>query len=118
MSIPYAGATSGERARLEVIKILRRFGCEKIAFADYNAHEVVLAFVHRGREVRLRASAKGWAAMYLKVEPWKPSRRSSRPEWEQAALRQGSVAINSILRDFDSRSRAAFCRSRRCSMPT
>ena len=38
--------------------------------------------------------------MYLKVEPWKPSRRSSRPEWEQAALRQGSVAINSILRDY------------------
>jgi hypothetical protein len=45
MTIPYASATSGSRAREEVIKILRRFGCEKTGFMDDDAkHEVILYF--------------------------------------------------------------------------
>jgi hypothetical protein len=70
MSIPYSSATSGDRAREEVVKVLRRFGCEKIGFMDDHAkHEVTLAFEHRGRPVQLRASAKGWAQMWLKANP-------------------------------------------------
>jgi len=50
-SIPYAGATSGENARAEATKILRRLGCEQIGFMDdFENREVLLAFTHRGRE--------------------------------------------------------------------
>jgi len=48
--------------------------------------------------VQLRASACGWAAMYLTKNPWSSQRRVSRPQWERAALDQGPIAVNSILR--------------------
>ena len=38
--------------------------------------------------------------MFLKENPWTYDRRSTKQEWEQAALRQGHVAVNSILRDW------------------
>jgi hypothetical protein len=101
MSVPYASATTGIKAREEISKVLRHFGCEKLGFMDDDAkHEVVLYFEHRGRQVQLRASAKGWAQRFLKEEPWSYRHRSSRQEYEQAALRQGYVAVNSILRDW------------------
>ena len=49
MVIPYANATSDLRARDEIKKILRRFGCESVGFMDdFERHEVLLAFIHRG----------------------------------------------------------------------
>lgn len=100
-SIPYANATSGVAARTEITNILRRFGCSNVGFMDdYQNHEVLLAFSHRGNSVQLRASAKGWAAMYLKAEPWNPQRRSTRADYEQAALDKGLIAVNSVLRDW------------------
>lgn len=100
-AIPYANATSGEAARTEITKILRRFGCSSIGFMDdYERHEVLLAFEHRGNKVQLRASAKGWATMYLKAAPWNPQRRSSRHDYERAALDKGLIAVNSVLRDW------------------
>jgi hypothetical protein len=99
-SIPYGSAQSGASARDEITKILRRFGCESIGFMDnFDQHEVLLAFTHRGRQVQLRASAQGWAAMYLRENPWIERRRCTKQENEQAALRQGHIAVNSILRD-------------------
>jgi hypothetical protein len=99
-SVPYAAATSGQKAREEITKILRQFGCESVGFMDdYGAAEVLLAFTHRGRRVQLRASAKGWAALYLKQNPWTGYRRGTRQDYEQKALQQGHVAVNSILRD-------------------
>jgi hypothetical protein len=101
MTTPYASATSDMRAREEVKKILRGFGCESIGFMDDGVkHEVLLAFTHRGRQVQLRASAKGWAQMWLKENPHTYRMRKSRIEHEQAALHQGHVAVNSILRDW------------------
>lgn len=101
MSVPYASASSGMKARDEITKMLQRFGCESVGFMDeFEKQSVLLAFTHRGRPVQLRASAKGWAAMWLKENPWTHRRHGARQEWEQAALRQGFVAINSILRDW------------------
>jgi hypothetical protein len=101
MNIPYANATSGSGARDELTKILRRLGCESVGFMDdYQAHEVLLAFKHRGQAVQLRASAKGWAQRWLKENPWTYRRRSTKQEWEQAALQQGHVVTSSILRDW------------------
>lgn len=101
MGVPYAGASSGMKARDEITKMLRQFGCESVGFMDdFEEKSLVLAFKHRGRAVQLRASAKGWAALYLKERPWSHARRSTRHDWEQAALQQGLVAVNSILRDW------------------
>jgi hypothetical protein len=106
-SIPYASATatatatatSGGAAREEITRILRRFGCESVGFMDDFADKsVLLAFVHRGRSVQLRASAKGWAQMYLRVNPWNSKRRQKQHEYEVHALNQGLIAVNSILR--------------------
>jgi hypothetical protein len=99
-STPYASAITGVRAREEITKILRHFGCESIGFMDdFEKHEVLLAFTHRGRPVQLRASAKGWATVWLKEHPYSYRSRRSRSEYEQDALKQGHVATNSILRD-------------------
>ena len=38
--------------------------------------------------------------MHLKENPWTYRRRTPKVEWEQAALRQGHIAVNSILRDW------------------
>lgn len=101
VSVPYEQATSGAAARDELTKVLQRFGCESVGFMDdFADHAVVLAFKHRGRPVQLRASAKGWAAMYLRENPHSSLRKTSRVEWERAALDQGLVAVSSILRDW------------------
>lgn len=101
MKTPYASASSGAAARDEITKMLRRFGCESVGFMDdFEHYEVLLAFKHRGRPMQLRASAKGWAAIYLKENPWSRRRSGSKHDWEQKALRQGLIAVNSILRDW------------------
>jgi hypothetical protein len=101
MAMPYQDATSGVKARDEIVRVLQRFGCESVGFMDQFAeHSVMLAFVHRGRNIQLTASAKGWAAAFLKEQPWTTRRRGSRQEYEHRALKQGMIAVNSILRDW------------------
>lgn len=100
-SVPYENATSGAAARDEITKLLRRFGCESVGFMDdFEAKEILLAFRHRGRQVQLKASAKGWAQMYLKAHPWSYRSRGNKIDHEQRALSQGLIAVNSILRDW------------------
>lgn len=100
-AVPYENATSGDAARSEITKILRRFGCSSIGFMDdFEKREVLLHFVHRETTVQLRASAKGWAALYLKAHPHTSRMRKSVKQHESDAIEQGLVAINSILRDW------------------
>ena len=101
MTLPYASASSGMKARQEIVKILQRFGCESVGFMDeFETKSVLLAFRHRDRAVQLRASAQGWANAYLRENPWTSRRYSSQAEWNQRALDQGMIAVNSILRDW------------------
>lgn len=101
MTTPYASASSGASARDEITKILRRFGCESVGFMDdFQDHSVLLAFKHRGRPIQLKASAKGWATMFLKENPWTARRRDTKHDYERRALQQGLIAVNSILRDW------------------
>jgi hypothetical protein len=98
---PYSGATSGVAARDEITRLLRRFGCSSIGFMDnYNEHEVLLAFEHRGRQMHLRVSAKGWAAMYLREHPYNYRHKGGEQRHRERALAQGQIAVNSILRDW------------------
>lgn len=99
--VPYENATSGAQAREEITRLLRRFGCESVGFMDDFADKsVLLAFTHRGRAVQLRASAKGWAAMYLREHPWTSRMRRTSQQHEERAIAQGLIAVNSILRDW------------------
>lgn len=101
VTLPYATATSGMKAREEIRKILQRFGAESVGFMDeFNTKTVILAFTIRGRPVQLHASAQGWANAYLKENPWTSRKHVNRHDWEQWALEQGMVAVNSILRDW------------------
>lgn len=100
-SIPYNKAMSGSRAREEVIRMLRGFGAESIGFMDdFERNEVLLAFTHHGRNIQLRASAQGWAHLYLRENPWSSRRSGGRHDYERKVLAQGMIAVNSILRDW------------------
>jgi hypothetical protein len=99
-SLPYANAASS-KARDEISKTLQRFGCESVGIMDdYAKREVILAFKHRGVAMQLHASAEGWAQMWLKENPWTNRMRRTRVDYEQDALKQGHIAINSMLRDW------------------
>lgn len=101
MDIPYASATSGAAAREEITRILRHFGCSSVGFMDdFDDAAVILAFQWRDRPIQMRASAKGWASAWLKANPWTPRRKSNSRDYEAKALRQGMIAVNSILRDW------------------
>jgi hypothetical protein len=100
-SVPYEGATSGENAQAETKKILQRLGISEVGFMDkYETHELLVYFKHRGYEVHFFASAKGWAQMWLRKNPYTERTRRSKYEYEQDALRQGHIAVNSIIRDW------------------
>lgn len=100
-TVPYENATSGDAARNEITKILRRFGCSSIGFMDdFDKKEVLLQFEHRGNRVLLHASAKGWAAMYLRAHPYSNRMRKTQRQHEIEAMEQGLIAISSILRDW------------------
>ena len=63
MTLPYENATSGERALGEIQKILRGFGCNKFgSMVDDGTQEVIVQFEHRGRQVSVQASMRGYAA--------------------------------------------------------
>ena len=48
MIVPYATATSGERAREEIRKLLQRFGCDSVGFMDeFTEQRLLLAFEWR-----------------------------------------------------------------------
>lgn len=100
-TVPYESATSGSKAREETTKLLRSMGCESVGFMDdFEGSSVLLQFTHRGRSIQLNASAKGWAQMFIKAKPHTHRMRSSRKEYEERALKQGLIAVNSILRDW------------------
>lgn len=101
MTLPYAGATSGAKARDQILSILRTFGCKSAGFMeDFDDGSLLLAFTYDGKQVQFKASAKGWAEAYLRENPWSYNRKSTKDQWAQKALDQGMIAVNSILRDW------------------
>lgn len=101
MTLPYYKATSGAAAREDIRDMLRRFGCENVGFMEnFEEQSLLLVFTHRGRKMQLKASGQGWAALYLKENPWNSRFRKSLKQYEIEVLHQGAVAVNSILRDW------------------
>jgi len=101
MSLPYQNAQSGERALAEIQGVLRTFGCSSFgSMLDFETGELIVQFKWRGRTVDLRASANGYAAAWLKQNPYTSRRRSTKQDWERKAQEIGSTAVYSILRDW------------------
>ena len=101
MSLPYENTTSGKNAMGEIQRILQAFGCTKFGFMEDVAEESILCqFEYRGRQVSVKASAKGYAAAWLRENPWNTQRRSTERQHHEKAMRIGRVAVYSILRDW------------------
>lgn len=101
MALPYSHATSGTKAIEEIQKMLKQFGCTKFATGeDFETGELFIQFEHLSRMVNMRASGKGYAAAWLKENPWTHKRQTNRQQWEAKALEIGSIAVCSILRDW------------------
>lgn len=101
MSLPYQNASTGQNAIRDIQKILRGFGCQKFGTGEnYETSELFVQFEHQGRHVMMKASAKGYAAAWLKEHPYTNRKRCTRAEHEAKALEIGSVAVYSVLRDW------------------
>lgn len=101
VSIPYETATSGDKALVEVQRILAKFGCESFGtMIDAEAGKTMVQFRYRGQAVSLEASWKGYAAAWLKAHPYSSYSRGTRTDHERKALEQAKVSVCSILRDW------------------
>ncbi|WP_237173000.1 hypothetical protein [Paracandidimonas lactea] len=101
MTLPYSTATSGEKALGEIQKLLRGFGCSKFgSMVDDAAGELLVQFEYRGQMVSVKASTKGYAAAWLKENPWNSRRSGTKQQYERKAMDIASVAVYSILRDW------------------
>jgi hypothetical protein len=101
MALPYSSATSGQNAIRDIQKMLKGFGCTKFATGeDFESGELFIQFEHHGQMVNLKASGKGYAAAWLKENPWSTRRRGNRADHESKAIDIGSMAVYSILRDW------------------
>lgn len=99
--LPYASASSGERAMSDLQKILRSFGCSKFGtMLDDSAGELLVQFEYRGRHVSVKASSKGYAQAWLKQHPFSSRMRCSLKQHEAKALQIGSTAVYSVIRDW------------------
>ncbi len=101
MTLPYENATSGATAMEETQRILRGFGVKKIGvMEDDEKAELILQFELRGRLVQVGASAKGYAAAWLRQNPWNSRKQCNQQQWEAKALQQARISVSSILRDW------------------
>lgn len=101
MSLPYETATAGDRALVEVQRILAKFGCASFGTAIDAEHGMTMVtFKWRGRIVRLEASWKGYAQAWLKEHPYKYHYNRTKQDHDQLALERGQKAVCSVLRDW------------------
>lgn len=101
MSLPYENSTAGEKALGEIRKIVQQMGASKFGVADdWETGELCIGFELHGRRVELRASARGYAAAWLREHPYTGRARGTKADHERKALEKGEIAVYSILRDW------------------
>ncbi len=101
MSLPYENATSGKNALADIQRILKQFGAKSFgSMEDFETGDLLIQFEWRDRKVSLRASAKGYAAAWLRHHPHGPRMKLNRFQYEKRALDQGMIAVYSVLRDW------------------
>lgn len=101
MSLPYENASSGDKAVTDMRKILLAFGANKFGvMEDTERRTIMVQFEYRSRRVQVEASVAGYAAAWLKHHPYTSRTRVSRVEHERRAVRQASISVYSVLRDW------------------
>lgn len=101
MPLPYEKATSGKAAVADIQKILKGFGATSFGIMeDYEKDSVLIQFTQHGRRVSIQASARGYAAAWLRAHPYKGRTGVSENGHKARALAQGRIAVYSILRDW------------------
>ena len=101
MPLPYENASSGDRAYVDLQKVLDRFGCDNFGMMTKNNEGVTLiTFTHKDRPITIEASWKGYAGAWLKENPWNHRRRMDRSAWESKAIAHGKIAVPSMIRDW------------------
>lgn len=100
MSLPYE--TSTARAPLaELQKVLEKFGCSMFGTAkDTERGMTMVQFKWRGRNVSVEASWKGYAAAWLRANPYRNQMTRTREQHHQKALAQAQVSVECCLRDW------------------
>lgn len=100
-SIPYETATSGDKALMEIQRVLGKFGCQSFGtMIDAERGLTIVQFKWRDRQISLEASWKGYAAAWLKAHPFSSARAYDRQGYDRKALDIGRVAVCSVLRDW------------------
>lgn len=101
MSLPYEEAVAGEKALIELQKILSGFGCQSFGtMTDSERCVQIVVFKWRERQVNLEASWKGYATAWLKKHPWSYRTNRTREQHDERALAQARISVCSILRDW------------------
>ena len=101
MGLPYENSSVGDKAFGDIERILRKFGCSQFGvLRRWDECVLVIQFRWRERDVVLEASWKGYAEAYLREHPYSSRMRRTRRQHEEMALKQGSIAVCSILRDW------------------
>lgn len=101
MTLPYSTATSGKAAMSEVQRILQSFGATSFGFMENFADgTLTVQFMWRDRRVTINANAKGYAAALLREKPYTNRMRVTKADYEAKCLKQGQIAVYSILRDW------------------
>ena len=98
MSLPYQRAVAGDKALMELQRILAAFGCGQFGTAtDAERGVIMVSFKHRDRIVRLEASWKGYAQALLRSKKRGHSYQFKR---EEEAIARAKIAVCSVLRDW------------------
>lgn len=101
MPLPYENSRAGQNAMVEIQKLMQRFGCSNFGHMnDFEKGELIVQFTYKNIPICVRASAKGYAAAWLRQNPYGHRRRSTKQEHEKLALEKGATAVYSILRDW------------------
>ena len=99
-TLPYEGSTSGPKALDDIEKMLRKFGCTNFGrMSDWDRGITIIVFEHRGRNVKVEASWRGYAEMWLKAHRYKWRQGYSEDDHMKRARKLGELAVPSILRD-------------------
>ena len=99
--LPYENATSGDAALTELNRILTRFGCSRFGtMTDNELGELIVQFSYRQRVVSVRASFRGYAAAWLKANPYTSRTRATKQGHEAKAVAQARISVCSVLRDW------------------
>ncbi len=101
MSIPYQTSTAGASALSDLQRILGKFGCATFGtMTDMERGMTIVQFRWRDRNVSLEASWKGYAAAWLKENPYTNRTRATKQQHEAKAIQQAQISVCSILRDW------------------